>query len=315
MCWRSVLEVLTDSFREFGEDKVSRLGAALAYYGIFSIAPLLLIAIGIASLIFGQQAARGEILEQIEGMVGLSAGRAVQDILQASNRAGGGVRATVVGLAVLLFGASGVFIQLQDALNTIWHVTPKPGRGWWTIIRERLLSFSMVVMIGFLFLVSLISSAILTAAQKFLPPTAFPGGTLLWQAINGLSSLGLITLLLALLFKVLPDVKLGWRDVWIGAATTAVFFTVGKFLIGLYLVHSGAASAFGAAGSLVILLVWVYYSSQIVLFGAEVTRQMLLRSGSQVTPRDNAILLTAESVLRRRAMQQLDIQDASCQAS
>jgi membrane protein len=299
MTSRAIYDVLKASFRDFIADKVPRLGAAVAYYSIFSIAPLLVIAIGIASLIFGEQAAQGEIRGQIEGTVGPSAGRAVQDILHATDRQSGGVTATIVGLVVLLFGGSSVFVQLQDGLNTIWHVTPKPDRGWWTTIRERLLSFGVVVVVGFLLLVSLIVSAALSAANKFLTPSALPGGSSLWQVINALVSLGLVTLLLALLFKVLPDVKLAWRDVWIGALTTAGLFTVGKYLIGLYLAHGSTTSAFGAADSLVILLVWVYYSSQIVLFGAELTRQLVKRSGREVIPTDNAILIADETLSRR----------------
>jgi membrane protein len=295
MSWRAIYDVLKHSFYQFNEDKVSRLGAALAYYSMFSIAPLLLIALGIASLIFGKQAAEGELLEQIIGTVGPNAGHAVQDMLEATYLAGGGLTATIVGVVVLFLGASGVFVQLQDALNTIWHVRTKRERGWWTAIRERLLSFSMVMAIGFLLLASLILSALLSAASKFLGPEALPGGSLVWQGINGLFSLGLATVLLALLFKALPDVRLPWRDVWFGALATAVMFSLGKYLIGLYLAHSSTASAFGAAGSLVVLLAWTYYSSQVVLFGAEVTRQMVERSGRRIVPAENAMLVTDQA--------------------
>ena len=296
MQWRTVRDALVSSFRGFSEDKISRLGAALAYYGIFSMAPLLVIAIGIASMVFGQQAAQGELLNQIEGTVGADAGQAVQDMLRSTDRGGGSVAATIVGVVLLLFGASGAFVQLQDALDTIWHVVPRPDRSWWAIVRERFLSFAMVVVIGFLLLVLLGVSAALSAVSKFLTPAALPGGAALWQGSNAVVSLGIVTLLLALLFKGLPDVKLAWRDVWIGALVTALLFTVGKSLIGLYLAHTSTASAFGAAGSLVVLLVWVYYSSQIVLFGAELTRQLLRESGRQVVPADNAMLVADEGL-------------------
>jgi len=296
MQWRTVRDALVSSFRGFSEDKISRLGAALAYYGIFSMAPLLVIAIGIASMVFGQQAAQGELLDQIEGTVGADAGQAVQDMLRSTDRGGGSVAATIVGVVLLLFGASGAFVQLQDALDTIWHVVPRPDRSWWAIVRERFLSFAMVVVIGFLLLVLLGVSAALSAVSKFLTPAALPGGAALWQGSNAVVSLGIVTLLLALLFKGLPDVKLAWRDVWIGALVTALLFTVGKSLIGLYLAHTSTASAFGAAGSLVVLLVWVYYSSQIVLFGAELTRQLLRESGRQVVPADNAMLVADEGL-------------------
>src|SRR5262245_29896213 len=242
---RAVYELIKESARDFSEDKVPRLGAALAYYSIFSLAPLLIIAIGIASMIFGEQAARGEILGQIEGTIGTSAATAVQDMLRAARQDGGGIAATIVGAIVLLFGASGVFVQLQDALNTIWHVAPKPNRSWWATIRERFLSCAMVFGIGFLLLVSLIVSSALSAVSKFLTPAAIPGSSYLWQGVNALVSLGLITVLLASMYKVLPDVQLGWHQVWIGALATALLFTAGKYLIGVYLAHSSTASAFG----------------------------------------------------------------------
>jgi membrane protein len=289
MQWHQIYGALKCSVRAFSQDKVSRRGAALAYYSIFSMAPLLVILLGIASLIFGERAAEGKILDQIEGTVGPSAGQAVQDILRTTHRQGGSIAATIVGLVLLLFGASRVFVELQEALDNIWHVTPNPGRGWGRILRERFLSFVMVVVVGFLFLASLIVTAALLAVSKFLSPMALPGGISLWQAIDTLVSLGFITVLFALLFKTLPNVKLGWRDVWISALVTAALFTGGKFLIGLYLTHTVTASAFGVAGSLVILLLWVYYSSQIVLFGAELTRQFLQLSGRQILPEDNAI--------------------------
>jgi membrane protein len=298
MHWQSIVATLKQAFSDFHEDKVPRLGAALAYYSIFSLAPLLIIAIGVASLIFGEQASRGEVMDQVSGTIGPNAGRAVQDMLDAAHQ-DGGVTATVIGVVVLIFGASGLFVQLQDSLNAIWHVAPKPDRGWWTTIRERFLSCTIAFAIGILLLVSLVVSAALSAVNKFLTPAALPGGSYLWQAINTLVSLGFITVLLALLFKVLPDVKLGWRDVWIGALTTAALFTVGKFLIGLYLAHSSTASAFGAAGSLVVLLVWVYYSSQIVLFGAELTRTLMKRSGRQVEPSENAYIVADDDLCRQ----------------
>ena len=222
MQWHLIYGALKSSGRCFSQDKVSRTGAALAYYSIFSMAPLLVIVLGIASLIFGERAAKGEILDQIGGMLGPSAGQAVQDMLRTTHREGGSIAATIAGVVLLLFGASRVFVQLQEAIDNIWHVMPNPDRGWRRILRERFLSFVMVVVIGFLFLVSLIVSAALLAASKFLSPMALPGGISLWQAIDALVSLGFITVLLALLFKTLPDVKLGWRDVWIRALVTAV---------------------------------------------------------------------------------------------
>jgi membrane protein len=310
----AIYDVLKETFNDFSQDKVPRLGAALAYYSIFSLAPLLIIAIGIASVIFGPKAARGEIVGQIEDMIGPSAAQAIQDMLQAANQGGGGIIATVIGLVVLIFGASGVFVQLQDALNTIWHVTPKPDRSWLAMIRERFLSFAIVLGAGFLLLVLLVVSAALSAVNEFVTPTSLPGGTFLWQALNTVLSIGFITLLLSLLYKVLPDVKLGWRHVWVSALTSAVLFTVGKFLIGLYLAHSSTASAFGAAGSLVLLLVWVYYSSQIVLFGAQLSRTLLKRAGLQPEPADNAILVADETMCRQGTPNRDRLNAGACRA-
>ena len=291
--------LVKETVSEWVDDRCARLGAALAFYSIFSIAPLLIIAIAIAGMVFGEEAARGEIVEQIGDTIGPPAAKAIEDMLAAAGSPEGSVWATILGIAILLLAASGVFLQLQDALNTIWRVTPKPGRTLANMVRERFLSFSVVFGAGFLLLVSLVVSAGLAALTKWLTPSAVPGGVLLWQAINFLISLGVITLLFAMIFKLLPDVNLSWRDVWFGAAATALLFSVGKFLIGLYLGQTTTSSAYGAAGSLVILLLWVYYSSQIVLLGAELTRVHLRRRGIVIEPRPNAVLLTCDDRIRQ----------------
>jgi membrane protein len=298
MTGRVLWELTKSTFHEWNEDKAPRLGAALAYYSVFSIAPLLIVAIGVAGLVFGEQAARGEIIEQIETTVGQPGAQALQDVLLQTQESGTCTLATVVGLALMLFGASGVFVQLQDALNTIWKVAPKPGRALLEIVRDRLLSFSVVLGIGFLLLVSLVISASLSALNKFLTPESLPGGLALWQAINVVTSFALISLFFALLFKLLPDVRIPWRDVWIGAVVTALLFTVGKSLIGLYLGQSSTTSAFGAAASLVIVLLWVYYSAQILLLGAEFTRVYAAYVGSNVRPTSNAMLLAEQPINR-----------------
>jgi membrane protein len=294
MSLKAILEITKQTWKDFSEDKVPRLGAALAYYSIFSLAPLLILAIGIAGLVFHDKA-RDQILGQIGGTVGEPVAGALAEVLQNAGTGGTGLIATVVGIVVLIFGASGLFVALQDALNTIWHVTPKPDRGWWTVLQERFLSFGMVLGIGFLLLVSLILSAAISALSNFLTPASMPGSAALWQALNTILSLAVITVLLALIYKILPDVKLGWENIWISAFVTAILFSIGKYLIGLYLAHTSTASAFGAAGSLVIILIWVYYSSQILLFGAELCRTLRKRSGKEIVPTDNAILLTDES--------------------
>jgi membrane protein len=269
---KAVWQLLKQTFSAWSDDKVSRMGAALAYYTVFSIAPLLIIVIGIASAVFGEQAAKGEISGQIRQTVGEPAATAIEDMLKDTHNTTGGALPTVVGFAMLLFGASGVFVELQDALNTIWKVQPKPGQGLVTFLLDRLLSFTVVLGTGFLLLVSLVVSEALSALNHFVSSVSLPGGAYLWQGINLVVSFGFITLLFGLIFKILPDTPIRWRDVWVGALVTALLFTLGRYLLGLYLGRSSTTSAFGAAGSLVVILLWVYYSSQILLLGAEFTR-------------------------------------------
>ena len=287
-------EMLKQTGLDWVEDKAPQLGAALAFYSVLSVAPLLLIAIAIAGLVFGEEAARGEIVAQIRGMVGEEGAVAIQEMLAHARKPGAGILATVFGIATLLFGASGVFGQLQDSLNTIWEVRPKPGGGVWGFIRSRFLSFAMVLGTGFLLLVSLVLSAVLAALGNYLGGL-LPGWAAFVQIANLLISFGVVTLLFALIFKLLPDVRIAWKDVWVGAALTAFLFTVGKFLIGLYLAHAGAGSAYGAAGSLVVLVLWIYYSAQILFFGAEFTQVYAKQYGSQIVPAANAMPVTEEA--------------------
>ena len=264
------------------------------------LAPLLVISIGIAGLIFQKDEARQAIVQEVGDTLGPTTARTLDDIAMHLSQSGTSVFATVFGFIILLFGASGVFYELQDALNTIWKVTPKPGRTLITIIRERFLSFAAVLGTGFLLLVSLVINAGLSAAGAFLSSRALPGGILLWQAFNNLISFALIALLFALIFKLLPDVRIRWRDVWLGAVLTALLFSLGKYLIGLYLGQSPTTSVFGAAASIVVLLVWVYYSTQILLFGAEFTRLYAERFGSRrIVPEANAVFVTAEARARQ----------------
>ena len=296
---RVVWGLLKDTVYEWNEDKAPRLGAALAYYSIFSIAPLLVLVIAVASLIFGEKAAQGAIVREIEGTVGEPVANAIEFLLQQAHQEGGGVTATVIAGVTLLFGAAGVFGQLQDALNTIWKVKPKPGRAWLGMLKERFLSFVVVLGTGFLLLTSLVVSAALAALNAWTDALALPGGVYLWQAINGVVSFAFITLLFALVYKVLPDVRIAWRHVSVGAAVTALLFTLGKYLLGVYLGGKGVTSAYGAAGSLVVVLLWVYYSSQILLFGAEFTRAYARLCGNLCEPADNAMAVTEESRTRQ----------------
>ncbi|MBC7971056.1 MAG: YihY/virulence factor BrkB family protein [Verrucomicrobia bacterium] len=286
---KDAFKLLKDTVTEWSEDKVSLWAAALAYYTIFSLAPLLLIAIAIAGVVFGEDAARGEIVGQIQGLVGKEGATAIQTMIQNAHRPGsGGTIATIVGIATLLFGASGVFGQLQDALNAIWGVKPKPGQGIKSFIQTRFLSFAMVLVISFLLLVSLVLSAALAAIATFFS-RFMPDLVILGQVLNFVISFGFITLLFAAIYKFLPDVNVAWKDLWIGAATTALLFNIGKFLIGLYLGSSGASSTYGAAGSLVVILLWVFYSAQILLFGAEFTQVFAKYRGSEITPSAHAV--------------------------
>lgn len=292
---KAIVGLLKETFQEWQEDKTPRLAAALAYYTVFSLAPLLIIAIAIAGAVFGEEAAKGEIVGQIQGLVGREGAKVIEDAIQNANHpeSKGGI-ASLISIVVLLFGASGVFAQLQDALNTVWEVQPKPGRGIWSFIRQRFLSFSMVLGIGFLLMVSLIVSAVLSGLSTYMSHL-IPGVDFIWGILNFVISFGVITLLFALIYKYLPDVKITWNDVLIGAVITALLFTIGKTVLGQYLGGGSFGSAYGAAGSLVIILAWVFYSAQILFFGAEFTQVYAKRYGSQIVPDDHAESVTEEA--------------------
>lgn len=289
--WR---DLLVQTARDWSEDKVPRLGAALAFYTALSMAPLLVISLRVAAIFFGDEAAAGEIERQGQAMIGKQGAEALQAMIENAHQEDSGTVATVLGVVTLLFGASGVFGQLQDSLNTIWEVQPKPGRGVWGFIRDRFLSFAMVMGCAFLLLVSLVVSTAIAAATKF---TAAFGDEFAWVAalLNFVVSFVVITGIFALTFKMVPDVKVAWRDVWIGAVLTALLFVIGKFGLGLYLGRSSMASSYGVAGSLIVLLVWVYYSAQIVFFGAEFTQVYANRYGSRIVPSANAMPVTEEA--------------------
>lgn len=286
------IKLLKVTFSEYNEDKVPLLAAALAYYTVFSLAPLLLIVIAIAGSVFGEEAAQGEIVGQIQGLIGREGAEAIQVMLQNTQQPNsGGTVATVLGIVTLLFGATGVFGQLQDALNIIWDVQPKPGRGVKNFIQTRLLSFAMVVVIGFLLLVSLVISAVLAGVSHFFGEM-FPGFILGGQILNLVISFGTTTLLFASIYRFLPDVHVPWKNLWIGAAVTAFLFTIGKSMIGLYLGNSGVGSTYGAAGSLVVILIWVFYSAQILLLGAEFTQVYSKYRGSPIQPAKHAVRIS-----------------------
>jgi membrane protein len=253
------------------EDNALRLGASLAYYTLFAIAPVLLVAIAIAGFVFGADAVRGEIVGQLQALIGRDGAEAVQALLEGASRRQSGLFATIVGSITFVFAATGAFLELQTVLNTIWRVKPNPNANLTAFVRDRVRSFGLVLAIGFLLLVSLSVSAALAAASAWIDRRA-PGIPVVWQTLNMIVSLLVITTLFAMLYRFLPDVHLEWRDVATGALVTAVLFTIGKQAIGLYLGQSATASSYGAAGSVIVLLLWVYYSTQILLLGAEFTR-------------------------------------------
>jgi membrane protein len=298
---RKVARLLKSAGIEWSNDNAPRLGASLSYYTIFSLAPVLLMVISVASLALGAKAAQGKIVAQLSGLLGDEAAKAIQAMLEKASLHGGGVLATIIGFVTLIVGATGVMVELQDALNTVWKVVAKPGRGLKGIIRDRLLSFGIVLGFGFLLLVSLVLSAAVALVDSWIGGV-IPGWVIVGYVLSYGLSLGLVALVLAAIFKILPDVKITWRDVWVGALVTSVLFHLGKFGISLYISKASVASTFGAAGSLAVLLVWVYYSSQIVLFGAEFTRVYANEYGTRVIANDNAIPVP-ETPLARAAME------------
>ena len=284
----SIWRLARESVSGWVEDKVSRHAAALAFYTIFSLAPLVVIAVAMVGLVFGEDAAEGRLVGEIGALVGPDSAQAIQSMVAEARQPSDGVLATVVGVVVLVIGATTVFAQLQDSLDEIWGVKPRPGRPVRGILRARATSFALVLAVGFILLVSLVASAAVSAATSLLGRVLpMPGEVL--HAINFAVSFSLTALLFAAIFKVLPDVEIGWRDVWVGAVVTALLFSIGRFLIGLYLGRGSVASAYGAAGSFVVILFWVYYSAQILFLGAEFTRVYAERYGSHIEPSPGAV--------------------------
>jgi membrane protein len=273
------IDLFKQTWTEFGEDKAQRLGAALAYYTVFSIAPLLLIAISIAGLVFGHKAAQGEIEQQLAGTLGQSTAKALNEMVLNASKPKSGTIAMIIGIVSLLFGAAGVFGQLQAALDTIWNVEKPKTSGFIGLIKDRFLSMAMVFGIGFLLLVTLVIDTAISAMGHFLG-SRLPGGEALLQTAQILISFGLVTVLFALTFRYLPHIRVAWKDVWLGAAFTSLLFVLGKFGLSLYIGKASVGSAYGAAGSLVVILIWVYWSAQILFFGAEFTQVYARAHGS-----------------------------------
>lgn len=307
MTMQIIWGLLKDTFSEWQEDKASRLAAALAYYTVFSMAPLIIIVLGIVGYLFGRDAVGSYLIEQARGLVGAEGAQIFQAIVENASQPASSLIATLIGIASLLFGALGVFGQLQDALNTVWGVAPKPGRGIWGFIETRLLSFTMILGIGFLLLVSLLLSSLLAAFSGFLSNWLSGLGVFVLEALNLIVSFGVITLLFAMIYKILPDVEIDWSDVWLGAAVTALLFTIGKFALGFYLGRQTFGSTYGAAGSILIILLWVYYSAQILLFGAEFT-QVYAKKYGRIRAAKDAVPLTAEMRAKQGIPQAEDIE-------
>jgi membrane protein len=287
------LGILKDTFKEFNEDRVLRLSAAMAYYAIFSIGPLLVLVIGLAGMAFGEDNVRRAVGQQLQSLMGESSAKAVESMMSARKEADSLI-ATIVGGIALVFGATGVFGQLQDSLNTIWEVKAKPGAGIMGFLRQRFLSMSMVLGIGFLLLISMALSAFVNAMAEYIGYLiSLPAWVA--QVFNEILSFGVISVLFALIFKVLPDVKIRWRHVWVGAIGTALLFTAGKFLLGLYLGKQSTASAYGAGTAFVLILMYIYYSSLILFFGAEFTQVYAKRRGALVAPSKYAVPVTEEA--------------------
>ncbi|HEX4924206.1 MAG TPA: YihY/virulence factor BrkB family protein [Bdellovibrionales bacterium] len=279
--------ILKETFSEWSNDKAPKLAASLAFYTMLALAPLLVLVTGIMGLVFGDEAARGQVVEQFDHLIGKQGAEAVQTMIQNASQGNGEIWATIFGGIMLVFGATAVFVELQDSMNTIWGVKPKQS-GLKGLIKGRLASLTLIIGVGFLLMVSLVLSAALAGVAKYMGHL-LPGMDFLWQALHFAVSIGVLTLLFAMIFKVLPDAKVPWREVWVGAGVTALLFTIGKFAIGFYLGQSSAVSVHGAAGSLAIVLLWVYYAAQILFLGAEFTQVHAHHYGSRIEPAASAV--------------------------
>jgi membrane protein len=297
MTWKNLmlfLRMLADAFSNWNEHKAIRLGAALAYFAIFAIAPVLIIAMAIAGLVYGREAIEGNIVRAISGVVGSSTASFVQQLIQSASQPGEGVIAVIVGIAGIFLGSTGLFFQLKDALNTVWEVAPKPGYRLKDMIRDNALSFTMVLALGVLMLVSLLLTAGVSAVGSLFG-SALPGNGTFWRLADFGLSFGLVTILFAGIFKFLPDVHIQWSEVWPGAILSALIFTIAQVVLGMIIRLVNLGLAFGAAGALVIILIWVNLVSLILLFGAEFIRICSIQFGSRAQPKAYAEVLTAEA--------------------
>jgi membrane protein len=286
---KGMLRILKATLKDFSEDKMTRLSGALSYYTVFSLAPLLVVLISLAGLAWGKEAVEGQVYETLDGFLGPSAAAQFEETIQKASLEGKSTLAAIIGGAALLLGATTVFAQIQDAINEIWDIKARPKRGWLKMIKNRLLSFSLVIVLGFLLLVSLAISAVVDLLAANLQ-NRFPDVTVvLFFIINLLVSLFITTILFAVLFKILPDAKIRWRDAWPGAITTGILFILGKYGISAYISTADVGGTYGAAGSLVILIVWVYYASLILYIGAAITKNYASEYGHGIEPKEYAV--------------------------
>ena len=283
--------MLKQSFKGFGEDKLTKLSGSLAYCTVFSFGPLLIVIIFLSSMFFGQQAVEGKIYAQLAEFLGHDSALQLQEIIKKATISGKGTIAAIIGFITLLFAATTVFAEIQDSINTIWGLKPKPKKGWLKLLKNRLLSFSVIVSLGFILVVSLGITALIDALSDRLK-AAFPDITVVFfYILNQVITLLVVTVIFAVVFKVLPDARIRWRDVFAGALVTAVLFMLGKFAISFYISKASIGSTYGAAGSLVVLLVWTYYSSLILYFGAEFTKAYAMKYGSAIYPNHYAVTI------------------------
>ncbi|ESU24344.1 hypothetical protein FEDK69T_07880 [Flavobacterium enshiense DK69] len=286
-----VFRILKDTFQSFIDDRALKLSASLSYYTIFSLAPLLLLIISLTGIFFGRDAVQGEIFKEINGLMGSEAAAQIQDIIKNMELSGETNAAIVVSGIILLIGATSVFVEIQDSINMIWKLKAKPKKGWIKLIKDRLLSSSLIISLGFLLIVSLLINGALLALSEWLK-NYFPSVTLIiFRIIDILVSFAVITTLFGVIFKVLPDAKISWKDVRSGAFFTACLFMLGRFLIGIYIDVTSTGSAYGAAGSLIVILVWVYYTAAILYFGAEFTKVYAEYMGAKIQPSDYAVYI------------------------
>jgi membrane protein len=301
MRWKDVIPLVRETAWGWSARQTFQLGAALAFYGVFALAPTLIIAIALAGILFGEGAAKGQLDATLTDALGPTLAGALAETMTHVHVTGSGWVATVIGVGLVLFASTGLFIELQLALNDIWGVQPKPGRSIWNMLRSRFFAFVLVLGVGALLVLSLIANATLLALHTYLPEAAWSDEPYLWEGANWLLSLVLVTLLMAMIYKLLPDVIIAWHDVWVGAFITALLFELGNFLMGQYLVRAAPASVYGPASSLVVVMLWVYYSSLILLFGAELTKQFANKHGNRMRPAEYAMCRPCQSSVGKEA--------------